>query len=277
MFEDVDETLRKLFIRDLPIKNGEVDIKFNQPKREWTARLSRPTLNIFMYKLEENQKLRQPQPVWEVERKQDGTVARRRRPVRVNLHYMITSWATDPEDEHRLLSRALATMLRYEYLPEELFPEGLRDQPVPIPILVAAQDELQDTSLMWSALDNEMRPVVSCQVTLSVNPYVFFDTPPVRTRELRFGQTNENLVEQLLQEAGSNVYWSVGGVVHSKSVANLVLTLVERDQQISLDQDGRFVIGRLRAGEYTLEVAMNGGQPRPFKISVPSPDYEIEI
>ena len=43
MFHDLDEVLRQLLIEEIPIKNGEVDIEFDQPSREWSARLSRPT------------------------------------------------------------------------------------------------------------------------------------------------------------------------------------------------------------------------------------------
>ena len=34
MFADLDETLRKMLIKDLPIRNGEIEISFEQPKRE---------------------------------------------------------------------------------------------------------------------------------------------------------------------------------------------------------------------------------------------------
>ena len=58
MIADLDETLQQLLKNELPIKNGEIDIKFEQPKREWSARLSKPTVNFFLYDLRENVKLR---------------------------------------------------------------------------------------------------------------------------------------------------------------------------------------------------------------------------
>jgi hypothetical protein len=57
MIDELDEVLRQLLVREIPIKNGEVDIKFEQPKREWSSRLSRPTLNLFLYDVRENSKL----------------------------------------------------------------------------------------------------------------------------------------------------------------------------------------------------------------------------
>ena len=62
MINDLDEVLRQFLVRELPIKNSEVDIAFDQPAREWSARVSRPTLNLFLYDLRENQKLTTPPP-----------------------------------------------------------------------------------------------------------------------------------------------------------------------------------------------------------------------
>lgn len=278
MIDDLDEALRRLLIREMPIKNGEIDIKFEQPKREWTARLNRPTLNLFMYKIEENQKLRQTQPMWETVTNEDGTVSKRLKPVRMDMHYMVTAWAADPEDEHRLLGRALTALLRYQTLPENAIPDNLRDQPVEIPIMVAKQDELQDTSLMWSSLDNEMKPSVSCVVTPAVNPYQFYPTPLVRTRMLRVGQSPEPVLEKFDELAGREQFWTIGGTVRSKHpLETLRLTLVDRGIEIPIRQDGNFVIGHVQEGEYTLSVAVDGQELHRFRIAVPSPDYILEV
>ena len=71
MIEDLDEALRKLLIREIPIRNGEVDVEFDQPSREWSAKISRPTLDLFLWDVRENQKLRQavgwaPRTSWRV-------------------------------------------------------------------------------------------------------------------------------------------------------------------------------------------------------------------
>lgn len=106
----IDEALRQLLTRELPIKNGEVDIAFNQPKREWSACASRPTLNLFLFDIRENNKLRQSTPAFDIERGDNGMVVQRRKPIRLDLYYMITAWAADAEDEHRLLARAVMAL-----------------------------------------------------------------------------------------------------------------------------------------------------------------------
>jgi len=272
--------LRKLLIRELPIKNGEVDIAFDQPSREWSAKVSRPTLNFFLHDIRENQKLRQSQPMWNVELKDDNTAIRRRTPVRVDLHYMITAWATEPEDEHRLLSRTLMALFRSPELPDDLLPDSLQHQSAPISIMVAQYDELKQPTDIWNVLDNEMRPGIACIITLAIDPYVPTVTPLVRVRELRIGPSPVPAAQQL--EAGSmpDRFWTVGGTLHSKQpldVEKVHLTLVEQGLAVALQPDGRFAVGRLRAGEYTLEVGVEGQAPRRHTIAVPAPDYDLEV
>jgi Pvc16 N-terminal domain len=286
MIDDLDEVLRQLLIRDLPIKNGEVDVKFDQPKREWSARVSRPTLNLFLYDMRENQKLRQAQPMWDVQLNPDGTVSQRRKPVRLDLHYMITAWATEPEDEHRLLGRTLMALFRHLYLPAELLPESLQHQPAPISMMVAQYDELRNPTDVWNVLDNEMRPAAVLIVTLAMDPYQPTVTPLVRTRELRIGPSPVPPSERLEEGIEPDRFWTIGGTLRSAQpldAERVRLLLVERGQVVPLQPAGdgqpgmRFAIGRLAAGAYTLEVSVEGREPRRFPISVPAADYDLEV
>jgi hypothetical protein len=191
---------------------------------------------------------------------------------------MITAWANDPDDEHNLLARALMALFRQPHLPKDLLPESLQDQPAQIPLEVAQKDTLTNPADVWNALDNEMRPSVPLIITLAVDPYKPFVTPLVRTRELRIGQSDQPATEKLVAETGPDVFWSIGGTLHTeKAFDKIKLTLVERDLPISLQEEGRFTIGKLRAGEYTLEITANGGQPKRHKIKVPAPDYDLDV
>jgi hypothetical protein len=42
MINDLDETLKQLLIKEMPIENNEVEVKFDLPKRKWAAKLHRP-------------------------------------------------------------------------------------------------------------------------------------------------------------------------------------------------------------------------------------------
>jgi hypothetical protein len=279
MIDDLDETLRQFLIRELPIKNNEIDIAFDQPKKEWSARVSQPTLNLYLYDLRENVKLRVGQQVWDAERHDDGSVTQKRKHVRVDLHYLITAWTTAPEDEHRLLARALMALFRYQNLPDDLLPESLKDQPQPIPLKVAQYDTLDKPSDFWNVMDNQQKPGITCTLTLALNPYQAITGPMVRTRELRIGQAQEpSYLEKLIEQAGAHTYWTVGGTITTKKPQkNLQVKLVERDQIVSIQDGGRFAIGNLQPGDYTLEITAEGRKAAQKAITVPAPDYDLEF
>lgn len=278
MIHEVDQALRKLLIRELPVKSNEIDIVFEQPKREWSARVNRPTLNLYLHDLRENNKLRQPQ--WDITQNQDGTVTRRRSHIRVDLHYMITAWTADPEDEHRLLTRTLMALYRCPNLPEDLMSNGLEEQPLPVPIEVAQYDELRDLVDTWSSLDNELRPVISCVITIALNPYEAITEPLISTRDLRIGQSPGGASGRRVEEGvGQEQYWTISGVVNTDLDLDKVrITLVERGLDLAIQPETRrFFASKLRASDYTLEVTAEGRKSRRYKITVPSPDYDLEI
>jgi hypothetical protein len=280
MIDELDEALKKLLNRELPNPNGEVDIEFDLPRREWSARISRPTLNIFLYDIRENQKLRQTQPMWETEIDPSGNTTQHRKPVRLDLHYMLTAWATEPEDEHRLLSRAVMVFFRFSYLPEDLLSGNLLGQAKQIPIIAAQYSELNNSADLWSVLDNEMRPAISLTITLSIDPYAPLLVTLVRQREIRFGQSAEPAARRLDAGSAPDTFWSIGGRLTSQQpleFEKISLILVERDEKVALLPDGQFVIGRLRAGAYTLEAAVGSNPVRRYSITVPAADVELEI
>jgi hypothetical protein len=278
MIDEIDEALRKFLIREVPIKNGEVDIKFEQPRREWSARLSRPTLNLFLYDIRENPKMRAQQPAWIVEKGDNGGFTRRRQPAKFRLFYVVTAWAKDPEDEHRLLSRTLMALFRHPRLPGDLLPEASRDLEGHALLQVAQEEDFQNASDLWSAMDNEMRPAIVCVVTMTVDPYLPVSGALVRTRELRIGPSGVPPSEQLDQGVEPDVFWTIGGTVRTQEpLDGIRLKLVERDQDIAIQSGGRFSIGRMEAGEYTLEVSGEGRDARRYKISVPAADYDLEV
>ncbi|MEM3079174.1 MAG: DUF4255 domain-containing protein [Thermoproteota archaeon] len=188
MIADLDETIRQLLIAELPVKNGEVEISFDQPKREWSARISKPTVNLFLYDVRENATLRQHQ--WERMPSVNGDhLARlKRTPFRVDCFYMLTTWAAEPEDEQRLLTRALMALFRFPILPEDRLIGSLKNPIFEIQARLASHDRLTNPAEVWSSLDNELRPSVSYIVTLALDPWKEIEGPIVRTLTLRTGQ-----------------------------------------------------------------------------------------
>lgn len=277
MIQAMDEAVRQLLIRELPITNNEIDIAFEQPKREWSARLNRPTLNLFLYDIREHLKMRGSHQ-WKVERLPNGTALQRRPPVKIKLSYMITAWATNSDDEHNLLSRALMAFFRQPIMPEDLLPDDIRAQSSYVELEVSREDTAHKPVDVWTVLDNDLRPSITLMLTVTADPYQPIVTPLVRTRELKVGQAAAPSTKELIENAAPDVFWTIGGTIHtSKPLEKLQLTLVEQGRAIQLQDEGRFAIGRLRTGKYTLEIQSGNAKPERHKLVVPAPDYDIDV
>jgi hypothetical protein len=282
MIADLDETIRQLLRDELPIKNGEIDVKFDQPKREWSAKLNKPTINFYLYDLRENHVLRQHQ--WERMGGGNGsTVARMKRtPFRVDCYYMITVWAAEPEDCHRLLSRCMTVLFRYPILPQERLLGEMQEQPFDIQTRLASHDKLTNPAEVWSALDNEIRPSISYLVTLAIDPWQVIEGPAVRSYSMQTGTMSEP-GRRIDPEETPPGYVTIGGTVRDKEGApqsGLDVAFKGTGFVDRTDARGRYRLGSAPPGEYTLVVWPEKGKPKERKINVPptaDDDYDLTL
>lgn len=281
MIADLDKTIKELVVEEMPIKNGEVDVKFDQPTREWSSRLTKPTVNFFLYDVRENNVLRQHQ--WE---RLDGNgngrdrqARMKRTPHRVDCNYMITTWAAKPEDEHRLLTRCLLALFRHPTLPEDRLLGSLQNPQYEIRTHLASHDKLTNPAEVWSALDNELRPSVSYVITLALDPWTEVSGPMVLSRTLRTGQSETLPQEQALLEETAVEANVIGGVVAKGDEPQSDITVAVKGSGLSgtTDGQGRFTLGALPPGDYTLMAWPPEGKPTEKDVSVPAGDYDIEL
>jgi hypothetical protein len=198
---------------------------------------------------------------------------------------MLTTWAAEPEDEHRLLTRVLMTLFRHPVMPEHILVGTMQHPLVPIQTHVARHDKLTNPAEVWSALDNEMRPSVCYSATLALDPWAVIEGPIVETLTLRSGRASRLPVYQEFDEDGfSTELTYIGGTVRSKNgdgqpLAGLQVAIKGRGWFDQTDQEGRFKLGGMPAGDYTLVVWPEKGKPKEKKISVPAAlgDYDLEL
>jgi hypothetical protein len=169
MIQDVDESLRALVLREA-LKGAEVDVAFDAPTRDWSARRSTPTLDLYLYDIREDMVRREV--AWQEVRDPNGRVTERRPPDRrYKLSYLVTAWTQRPEDEHRLLAAVLSCFVRYETLPGDVLTGALAGGELPVYTTIALPPP-PDRSLsdVWSALGGELKPsldlVVSAPLTI---------------------------------------------------------------------------------------------------------------
>ncbi|MGD2076888.1 MAG: Pvc16 family protein [Chloroflexota bacterium] len=286
MIADLDQSIKQVLVKDMPVKNGEIDIKFDQPSREWSNKLTKPTVNFFLYDVRENTNLRRSQ----YERLGNGNgkidVARMKKaPHRLDCFYMLTTWAAEPEDEHRLLTRVLMSLFRYPILPDHLLVGTMQNPRFPIQTYTARHDKLTNPAEVWSALDNEMRPSICYSVTVALDPWSVVEGPLVQTFTMRSGRSTQLPTYKEFDEDGlSSELIYIGGIVREKSGDNAPLSGLEvaikgRGWFDRTDTEGRYKLGGMPAGDYTLVVWPEKGKPKEKKISVPAAagDYDLEL
>jgi hypothetical protein len=182
---DFNDALRNLLVRELEISNNEVEIAFEQPRRTWSQALSRPTLNLYLHDIRENNKLRGRQPGLQTT-PSGQDVLLQRQPLFLDLHYMVTAWTMELRDEMALLERTLVALFRFGELPADLVEDHFRDRDLSIPFKIAQYDTVINPRDIWSVLDNEMRTAIDLVATIPCNPYQPFRTPLVREMETRY-------------------------------------------------------------------------------------------
>jgi hypothetical protein len=287
MIADLDETIRKLLQQELPIKNGEIEIKFDQPKREWSAHLNRPTVNLFLYDLRENPVLRQhgwEQIAGNGNGRGDNQLAHlKRTPFRVDCFYMLTTWASDPEDEHRLLSSTLLALFRFPVLPADRLMGSLKKQPFEVPARLANHDRLTNPAEVWSSLDNEMRPSISYIITLALDPWAEITAPLVRTLTMRSGQAIGIPELPSLQTDTVLERVDLGGTVQSAKsgdpLPGIQVAIKGTGLFTTTDTSGRFRLGSLPPGEYILIAWPEEGRPLEKAITLPGDGraYDLQL
>jgi hypothetical protein len=271
MFQDVDETLRAVLVADVPIKRNEVDLTFDRPTRDWSSRLTRPTLNAFLYDIRERVDLKDEVDL--ITRDANGRAVRQRPPRRLDLVYLLSAWTTEPDDEHRILARVLASLYRQDKVAPEYLQGDLKAAALPILARIPRPDEVSKPVEVWSGVSNDLHASLTWVWTVPLEVFKPAVGPLVRTAEIRIGPTGQ---------AADVVLVEVGGLVHRKGdrqapVPGARIQVLGTAHEAVADEAGQFRFRNLPAGDYRWRVEPPGGRPREHQVAVPSPAYDIEV
>ncbi|WP_030681910.1 DUF4255 domain-containing protein [Streptomyces cellulosae] len=179
MIHEVDEMVKRLLSGGALASSG-VEVHFDAPTRDWAARRNAPTIDAYLYDIREDTRRRERGAT--AVRDSRGVVLKRRQPPRwFRLSYLVTAWTKRAEDEHRLLSAVLATLLPHEILGPDELPPALRALGLSVPLTVAGvQSEARSFAEIWSALGGELKPSVDLVITVPFPSYPEYDAgPPV--------------------------------------------------------------------------------------------------
>lgn len=187
MLQDIDKTLENILYERGNIARRDVDVAFDQPTGDWASRISRPTLNCWCFDIRENLSLRASG----VRVEKNNSHAQKSFPARrMDVTYLISSWAREVEDEHNLLWRALTTLKRMPLWQPSDCVDNLRYQSRNMPTLVADMSEASfNLTDLWGVLDNRMKLGFIFRVTVELETDILDEPPLVLTSTITVGQS----------------------------------------------------------------------------------------
>lgn len=182
MLDLIDHTLEAFFRATVPLSAQDVDVSFEAPDRDWSAKLNRPTVNLFLWDIRRSTD-RARTGMEQLER--DGRLVRRLALPRVELRYLATAWTADHGDERALLAGLMRTILAHSDVPAQFVAEPLRELP-PLALIMARSGE--ENLDLFKALEGQLKPGISVVVVTAVETDVFTPAgPPAEVFETRVG------------------------------------------------------------------------------------------
>jgi len=266
---DLDEGLRTLLKRELSHHGFEgVEISFDAPSREWSGKLTGPTVSLFLYDLREA--LEQAE-ISGGQRRGNGGPVTTPPDLRLEATYAITAWSNAVEDEHRLLSQLIAILHAYRELPADVLDERLAEAGTIETVVGRPMEEKAD---FWSAVGGHYKPSVDLALRLSIRSgAAFVRGPEVRTQKVLMAP---------VEGAGRAMVelYRFGGTVHdevARPVPNAWVAMPESGAWTSTDSRGRFVFDRVRPGVHRVLARTVDGAEVAATISIPGENADLVI
>jgi hypothetical protein len=140
---------------------------------------------------------------------------------------------------------------------------------------------LKDPHEFWTAIGNKMRPSIVVTATVAMDLFPIVTAPEVTTSEIRLGPRASADGTGLAPSAGPPRF-RIGGRVTDASHAASVdasVTLVELGLVAKTDNQGRYQLGAMTAGTYTVRIE-KGASVKNVTVTVPpgaTTTYDVEL
>ena len=243
MLEYIDEGLEGFLRAMVPLSASDVDVSFEAPDRTWSAKLNRPTVNMFLWDIKRSTEHARSG----LEEYEEAGV-RKRRPAlpRVELRYLISAWTSDHADERALVGALLQTVLANATIPAEFVPAPLRALSPLVLSLSRSGDMKMD---VFQTLEGQLKPALDVIIVTDVDTGLGRATAtPVSGIEL--GVTDHS--------SGAS-----GASGRTRRVAGEVLVagaagcrVVSPHGSAVIDPSGRFLVKAQPGDELTIELAV---------------------
>jgi Pvc16 N-terminal domain len=272
---DIHETIKNLLFEHAGFSRGDVDIDFEIPNRNWIGTLTRPTINFFLYDLEEDTKNRGSLDNAYFQQRGEKSNIARTRPRRMNLKYQVMAISQDTRDQHELLWRVLAVLMKFSTIPDNVLPKSITDLGMSVNSRVSQPDDGPRPNEFWNALEVPPRPSLLYVLTAPLDLDLITQEPLVLTRTLRVFDTQYPIPDEV-----RGLRRTIGGIVKRGGVVVTGVTIWQENSAAAgsiSDRYGRFVLESVPEGVVALRVVESGGVPVRVLLQVPSDDYDIHL
>ena len=268
---DLDEALRTLLRRELERHGFEgVEIAFDAPSKEWSGKLTRPTVDLFLYDLREATERAQVTPT---EQRGNGRAIVTPPPLRLELTYATTAWTKAVEDEHRLLSQVLAILFSHPRLPADVI-ERNGDAAVLSEVETSVGHPREEKADFWTSVGGQYKASIDFVAHIKVESgAAFVRGPEVRTQTLR------TRVRDAPPATTAELH-RFGGTVRDpqgRPVADAWIALPDSGRWTVTDAAGRFRVTRVPEGAHRVVARTADGREGEISADVPGAPADLVL
>jgi uncharacterized protein DUF4255/carboxypeptidase family protein len=271
LIADLDGALRTLLRDELERHGFEgVEVAFDAPSKEWSGKLTNPTLDVFLYDLREAVERAGMTPS---EQRGNGGAIVTPPPLRLELTYAVTAWTKDVEDEHRLLSQILAVLFSHPRLPESAM-NGRADAARLREVEISVGRPREEKADFWTSVGGQYKVSIDLAAHVTIESGASF----VRGPEVRTQTVRTQLADR--PRGTMSELHRCGGVVRDGAgapVADAWVALPDLGRWTASDGDGRFRLARVQAGNHRLLVRTAAGDEVERQIDVPGAPADLTV
>lgn len=238
VLELIDESLEAFLRAAVPLSARDVDVSFEAPDRTWSAKLNRPTVNLFLWDIKRSKDHARTG----LEEYEDNGVRMRRMALpRVELSFLVTAWTSEHADERALLGGLLRSVLAHSSIPEEYVAADLRALS---PLSIGLSRGIDKKVDVFKTLEGQLKPALDVMVVTDVDTGLGRPTAP-EVSDVSLGVSDR---EQPSRASGTR---RVAGEVRIPDAAGRVV--LSPRGSATIDPSGRFLIHAITGDELRIE------------------------
>ncbi len=238
MLDLLDETLEAFLHATVPLDARDVDVSFEAPDSDWSAKLTRPTVNLFLWDIRRSSE-RAKAGMETLER--DGAIVRRLALPRIELRYLVTAWTSEHRDERALLSGLMRTILAHSHVPADFIADPLKELEAPALLMTRGGEDHVD---VFKTLQGQLKPGLNLVVHTAVEIDAYTPAgPPTEAFDLRLTNRTTGAADAVLRR--------VAGHIADPDAAGAVV--VSPHGKTTVNAAGRFLIAAIPGDEITVD------------------------